>query len=194
MAPLPQIQLALPLQAFLRCAVDFDGSFLTKQGRGKKSKTVFVPVYMPSFLCSTFRNCIWIGHRFIVKCILQNDKSKRASSWDVIWQRHKFCGDEPKLRELIEKLDAEKIVASGADEGIKWNSNPPLATHFGGVHESTIKSAKKAIKAIAGNADVNDEELMTIFTGAKSLLNSQPDILNFKPRRWNTFNSKSLSS
>ena len=75
---------------------------------------------------------------------------------------------------MIEKLDAEKIVASGADEGIKWNSNPPLATHFGGVHESTIKSAKKAIKAIAGNADVNDEELMTIFTGARSLLNSQP--------------------
>ena len=36
MAPPPQISLALPLQAFSRCAVDFGGSFLTKQGRGKK--------------------------------------------------------------------------------------------------------------------------------------------------------------
>ena len=37
-----------------------------------------------------------------------------------------------------------------------------------------IKSAKKAIKAVAGIADVNDEELMTIFTAAERLLNSQP--------------------
>ena len=36
MAPPPQISLALPLQAFSRCAVDFGGSFLTKQGIGKK--------------------------------------------------------------------------------------------------------------------------------------------------------------
>ena len=36
MAPLSQIQLALPLRAFSRCAVDFGGPFLTKEGRGKK--------------------------------------------------------------------------------------------------------------------------------------------------------------
>ena len=85
-----------------------------------------------------------------------------------------FVGGEPDLRELIKELDAEKIVASGADKGIKWNFNLPLVPHFGGVHESMIKSAKKAIKAVAGNSDVNDEELMTIFTGAESLLNSRP--------------------
>ena len=37
-----------------------------------------------------------------------------------------------------------------------------------------IKSASKAIKAVARNADVNDEDLMTIFMGAESLLNSRP--------------------
>ena len=37
-----------------------------------------------------------------------------------------------------------------------------------------IKSSSKAIKAVARNADVNDEALMTIFTGAESLLNSRP--------------------
>ena len=36
------------------------------------------------------------------------------------------------------------------------------------------KISKKAIKVIAGNADINDEELMTIFTGAESLLNLRP--------------------
>ena len=65
---------------------------------------------------------------------------------------------------MIEELDAEKIVASGADKGLQWNFNPPLAPHFGGVHESMIKSAKKAIKT--------GKELMTIYTGAENLLNS----------------------
>ena len=37
-----------------------------------------------------------------------------------------------------------------------------------------IKAAKRAIFAILGNADVNDEELMTAFTGAESLINSRP--------------------
>ena len=37
-----------------------------------------------------------------------------------------------------------------------------------------IKSAKRAIYAILKEADVNDEELQTVFTGAESLFNSRP--------------------
>ena len=37
-----------------------------------------------------------------------------------------------------------------------------------------IKSAKRAINAILGNADVKDKELLTVFTGVESLLNSRP--------------------
>lgn len=45
-----------------------------------------------------------------------------------------------------------------------------ISPTFGGVHESKIKSAKRAIKAILGNADVTDEKLMT----ADGLINSRP--------------------
>ena len=37
-----------------------------------------------------------------------------------------------------------------------------------------VKSAKKAIKAILGQADINDEELMTAIVGAEGLINSRP--------------------
>ena len=37
-----------------------------------------------------------------------------------------------------------------------------------------MKSAKKAIKAILGQADINDEELMTTIIGAERLINSRP--------------------
>ena len=47
-----------------------------------------------------------------------------------------------------------------------------MAPHFGGVHESMIKSAKTAIKAILGSADINDKELNSAFVGAEALINS----------------------
>ena len=37
-----------------------------------------------------------------------------------------------------------------------------------------IKAAKRPILAILANADINDEELMTAFTGAEALINSRP--------------------
>ena len=37
-----------------------------------------------------------------------------------------------------------------------------------------VKAAKKAMYAILGKADVNDEELMTAMIGAEGLINSRP--------------------
>ena len=85
-----------------------------------------------------------------------------------------FVGANRELRELVEKLDKNKVASSTANRGVKWHFNPPLAPHFGGVHETMIKASKKAIYGILGNSDVTDEELMTAFTGAEGLINSCP--------------------
>ncbi|XP_064643625.1 uncharacterized protein LOC135497723 [Lineus longissimus] len=85
-----------------------------------------------------------------------------------------FVSGERELRELVEQFDEDMIERHGAVRGIKWTFNPPLGPHFGGVHEIMIKAAKKATAAILGNADINDEELMTAFSGAEALLNSRP--------------------
>ena len=60
-----------------------------------------------------------------------------------------------------------------SNKGVTWNWNPPAASHFGGVFESMINSAKRAIAAVLGSAEVNEEELETIFIGVESLLNSR---------------------
>ena len=75
----------------------------------------------------------------------------------------------------MKELDQKKIVrkSSGAGE-IEWQFNPPASPHFGGVFEIMIKSAKKAIRGVIGNAEVTDEELLTAICGAESLLNSRP--------------------
>ena len=73
-----------------------------------------------------------------------------------------FVGAEREMRELIENLDQEKIVRETTKyQPITWKFNPPSAPHFGGVFEALIKSAKKAIKIILGDADIRDEELHT---------------------------------
>lgn len=35
----------------------------------------------------------------------------------------------------MEALNKGKIHRSAADKGIKWHFNPPLAPHFGEIHE-----------------------------------------------------------
>lgn len=85
-----------------------------------------------------------------------------------------FKSAEKELKSLVAALDKNAIRESAANRGIKWHFNPPLAPHFGGVHETMIKAAKKAINAILGNADITDEELMTAIIGAEGLINSRP--------------------
>ena len=70
-----------------------------------------------------------------------------------------FKSADKELKSLLDQLDRDKIGDSFANKGITWKFNPPFAPHFGGMHETMIKAAKRAIHAILGNADINDEEL-----------------------------------
>lgn len=75
----------------------------------------------------------------------------------------------------MDALDHDRITQkTNKFHRIDWKLNPPYAPHFGGVFEAMIKSAKKAIKAILGDADVSDEELQTAICGVERLLNSRP--------------------
>ncbi|XP_028415619.1 uncharacterized protein LOC114538978 [Dendronephthya gigantea] len=84
-----------------------------------------------------------------------------------------FIGAARELKELVDQLNTCKIQETTIDNGVKWTFNPPLAPHFGGAHEIMIKAAKKAIYAILRDADVNDEELSTVFVGVEATLNSR---------------------
>jgi len=57
---------------------------------------------------------------------------------------------------------------------MKWIFNPPGTPHFGGVYEVMIREAKKALRRIVGNADINDEELITVIVNVESILNERP--------------------
>ena len=61
-----------------------------------------------------------------------------------------------------------------AEQDIKWLFNPPAGSHFGGIFEALVKSAKRAIYIILKNERISDEELETVFVRVEGFLNSRP--------------------
>ena len=86
-----------------------------------------------------------------------------------------FVEGEKEMCEKVQELDQEKIVKTTTQHQlIEWKFNPPGAPYFRGVFERMVKSAKKALRATLGNAEITDEELHTPICGIEGLLNSRP--------------------
>ena len=79
-----------------------------------------------------------------------------------------------ELKKLASQFDRRHLQSKTAELGLTWRFNPRGAPHFEGAHEVMVKAAKKAIYVVVGERDVNDEELITVFAGVESLLNSRP--------------------
>ena len=175
MAPLPGIRLEMTGRPFENCATDYAGPYFTKQGRGK----VRAKRYLCLFLCLQTHCChlematsldVSGFMNALVRMTAKRGWPKKMLSDNGT----NFVAAEKEIRALVAQLDQKQIERATANKGITWYWNPPVAPHFGGVFESMIKSAKRAIAAVLPNADVDDEELQTIFTGVESLLNSRP--------------------
>ena len=175
MAPLPIARLQTSLRAFSRTAVDFGGPFITVQGRGKSRQKR----YLCLFTCLATR-AVHLEIAFgLDTCSFLNAFYRMVNRRGLPEEMYSdngtnFKAADKELKDLIQQLDQEKVKESISNKRIVWHFNPPLAPHFGGVHEAMIKSAKKSINAILGNADNTDEELMTAFIGAEALINSRP--------------------
>ena len=175
MAPLPLARLQTSIKAFTRTPVDFGCPFTTIQGRGKRREKR----YLCLFTCLATRAVhLEIAFGLDTGSFLNafyRMASRRGHPEEMFSDNGtNFKGMDRELIMLLSELDASKINAAVANKGVKWHFNTPLALHFGGAHESMIKSAKTAIHAILGQADIAEEELMTAIIGDEGLINSRP--------------------
>ncbi|XP_020619889.1 uncharacterized protein LOC110057637 [Orbicella faveolata] len=169
MAPLPKSRLQSSLRAFEKVGVDYGGPFLMKQGCGStRAKR-----YLCLLTCLTTR-----AVHLEMSYSLDTDSfviaftwmtSRRGTPTYIISDNGtNFVGAERELWELVESLDADRIMQETSKyHPTDWKFNPPSAAYFGAVFEALIKSAKKAIKAILGDADVTNKELHTAICGAE---------------------------
>jgi len=56
----------------------------------------------------------------------------------------------------------------------KWHFNPPGASHFGGIWEAAVKSAKTHLKEVIGAQVYTTEEFTILITRIEGVLNSRP--------------------
>ena len=172
---LPEDRIRPSFRAFAKVGVDYGGPFVTVQGRGKARQKS----YLCLFTCLTTR-AVHLEMAFALDTdsflnAFYRMVARRGLPEKVLSDNGtNFVGAVRELKELVEKLDRDKVIHSTANQGIEWKFNPPAAPHFGGPFEIMIKAAKRAIFAILGSSAVTDEELMTAFVGAEALINSRP--------------------
>ena len=176
MAPLPNSRVQIPDRVFEKVGVDYAGPFLTKQGRCRTRNKR----YLCLFTCLSVRAvhlemAYDLSTDAFINCFWRFSNRRGNPAYVVSDNGTNFVGASKELMELTSSLDQDEIQSHTSMEGVKWEFNPPNAPHFGGVFESMIKAAKRAIYAQLGNAEVNDEQLNSIFIiEAESLINSRP--------------------
>ena len=174
MALLPRTRVGTTMRAFPKCCVDYAGPFTTKITRRVSAER-----YLCLFTCSATR-----AVHLEMACSLSTTDFLNAFSRMVATRGRpeevtsdngtNFVGAEREFRELVQTMDQEQIAGNVADNGLRWNWNPLLRSHFGGVFESLVKVAKKTLKVVVGNAGLTDDELQTAIKEVEALMNSRP--------------------
>ena len=77
-------------------------------------------------------------------------------------------------KEISEGSVFSSVCATSAWGSVNWRFNPPRAPHTGGIFESLIKSAKRALSAVLGPASLRDDELSSAFVFVEGIMNDRP--------------------
>lgn len=160
---------------------DFSGPFLIKASRLRQAKSF--KVYLCVFICSATKAV----HLEVVGDLsteaflaaLSRFTSRRGLPSVVRSDcGTNYIGSSRHLNEIQKYLRDRNVQEALADkagaQGITWKFNPPAASHFGGLFEAVVKSAKTLLKRVIGEQVLTYEELSTVFTRIEAVLNSRP--------------------
>ena len=91
-------------------------------------------------------------------------------------------------------VEGPEVTSFLSERRIEWRFNLAKASWWGGFFERMVKSTKRCLKKQLGNAKLRFEELMTVLTEVKAVLNSRP--LTYTSRRMpivpRTFTSRAI--
>ena len=173
MADILSSRLQVSLPPFFHTGVDYYGPFSVKQGRSsvKRYGCIFTcmttrAVYLElayslstdSFISAQRR---FVGRRGCVRHIYSDNSTN-------------FVGADKELRKALEDSNQHRIAVCLQQKEIDWHFNTPTASHFGGVWERLIRSVRKVLGSIAGQAVFTDESLSTLLVEMENVLNSRP--------------------
>lgn len=170
MANLPKSRLGEDQRAYANTSVDLAGPYETKQGRGKVRAKRWVVVYTCMTTRATTLDIVFGADtdsflRSLQRFVNRNSKPsvmRSDNGTNFVGAKNEIDMTDPKIQDHF------------AEATIKWALNPPLGPHFGGIHESIVKSMKRALPKTFENILLNDEELQTVISNVEAFLNTRP--------------------
>ncbi|XP_045023365.1 uncharacterized protein LOC123467557 [Daphnia magna] len=180
MGDLPYVRLDSYTPPFSHIAIDYFGPIETSPGRNRITKR-----YGALITCLVTRGV----HLELAESLSTDDFILVFRRFIGLYGRPisvhsdngtNFVGAERELNTLIKNLkENEEIRRFIKEKGIDWRFQPPRTPHFGGAHESLVRSTKKALyRALeierGGLRFPTDEMLRTLLSEVIGLLNTRP--------------------
>jgi len=172
MAPLPISRLQGGQPPFTVVGVDYFGPIEVTFGRKTIKRWGCI------FTCFATRAC----HLEIAPSLEADDFINvlrrfvaRRGAVREIWSDNgtNFIGAQRELKEAL-KASSSIVADDMLKREIQWKLQPPGASHMSGVWERMIRSARRALCAVAGTRNVDDYRLLTFMAEAEYTLNSRP--------------------
>ena len=173
MASLPESRVTPFEPAFTRVGVDYFGPFLVKRGRSEVKR------YGCVFTCFATRAIhIEVAHSLTTDSFinaLERFIARRGEPKEI-WSDNgsNFVGAHQELKKNIQDWNKDKIHDHLLKKEIKWNFNPPTASHMGGVWERQIRTIRKVLDGIVKQQSLDDESLITLLTVVEGIVNNRP--------------------
>jgi len=172
MANLPLERVMERAPVFSCTGVDCFGPFFVTFGRGRKR----IKRYGVLFTCMAVRAVHLEGaYDLSADAILSAMRRFVARRGQV----RLFCSDNGTnfvgaRRELLVALTDPTVRDGVENRGIRWEFNPPKASHFGGIWERVIRTVRRVLEAVFANKVFTDDSLSTLFCEAEAAVNSRP--------------------
>nr|CAI5856105.1 unnamed protein product [Callosobruchus analis] len=167
------------IHSFHTVGVDIGGRFYTKENKRRNSK--ISKAYLCMFVCFATRavhiESLTAPTTGCFMAALDRFTARRGLCHTIVSDNGRnFVAAGRQLVDVLKffRERSDKIENQLVSREIHWKYNPPTGSHFGGMYESAIKSAKLHLKRVVGNKVLSFEELTTIFTRVEAVLNSRP--------------------
>lgn len=169
-----------PGRPFLRTGVDYAGPLLirTTKGRGHKAHKGYLAI----FVCMTTK-------AIHIEPVSDLTTEAFIAAYKRFTARRGLCSDlysdngtnfvgannqlDRELAALIRNSNKE-ITQLLANDETTWHFIPPASPHFGGLWEAAVKSVKRCLIKVIGEATLTFEELSTVTSQIEACLNSRP--------------------